>query len=1058
MFSFFVDRPVLAGVISVLITLIGAVAGLALPIAQFPEIAPPIISVEATYPGASAEQTYKAVTLPLEQEINGAQDLIYIQSTSNTDGSVAINATFKIGSDLNAAAADVLTRANRAEAKLPQSVRDQGLEIRKATRQQLGNIVLYGDADRFDELFLSNWAETQVIKPLKRVEGMGRIQNFSQKRYAMRIWLDPVKMEALRIGTDAVVTAISQQNAQITTGSIGKPPTTGNAPLQELQIVTKGRLSHPDEFGNIVLRANPDGSIVRVRDVGRVELGSEQYGVRSSYDGRPAAVLGLYQVPGANAIQVMKGVRATMKNLAKRFPDGLKYEVALDRTVFVKKALEEVAITLGEAIVLVVAVTYLFLQNWRATLIPSIAVPVALIGTFGPMVVLGFSLNTLSLLGLVLAVGLVVDDAIIVVENTERLLGEGLSPRDAAKEAIEEIAEPVIATTLVLAALFVPVAFIPGLTGQLYNQFALTIAISVLISAIVSLTLTPALCALLLRPHEEEVRKSWWRAPLRWFENGLQGASRGLVATIGVLANHLILVGVVFAVLAVGTVLLVKNRPAGFVPNEDQGYYFADVSLPKGASVDRAEAMVERVGKAVRMQPAVDHTIGVIGRSILADAVAPFYGFVIPVLKPWDDRKMTVNQSIAAVSKVYATDPKGEVNVVPPSPLPGLGSFGGLTLEVQDRSGTGGTKLARATAELVAKLKTLSSVGVAEATTSYGVPQIHFEIDRLKAEQLGVPLQNLFDTLGTYIGSTYVNLFNRFGFVYQVYVQSEARGRQTLSEIEALPVLNRTGQPVRVGSLVHASFASGPTAVLSYNTYPAVEVSIQAAANASSGQLIAAVEKAADETLGEDFSTEWTDIGYQEKKAGGYAPLIFGLGVLMIFLLLAGQYESLRLPFVILMVTPLAILGAVGALFLRGLALDTFGQVGLLLLVGLAAKNSILLVTFAEDMRKKGSSILDAAKEAARLRMRPILMTSFAFILGSLPLAIASGAGANARVSMGTVVIGGLLVASLLTLFFTPSFYIAAERFVGKGRNDEETARIEGGRGDETDQDAMAAE
>lgn len=1017
MFSFFVDRPVLAGVISVLITLIGAVGGLALPIAQFPEIAPPIISVEATYPGASAEQTYKAVTLPLEQEINGAQDLIYIQSTSNTDGSVSINATFKIGSDLNAAAADVLTRANRAEAKLPASVRSQGLEIRKATRQQLGNIVLYGESDRFDELFLSNWAETQVIKPLKRVEGMGRIQNFSQKRYAMRIWLDPVKMEALGLGTDAVVTAVEQQNAQITTGSIGKPPTSGPAPPFELQIITKGRLTHPDEFGKIVLRADPDGSVVRVRDVGRVELGSEQYGVRSSYDGRPAAVLGLYQVPGANAIQVMNGARATMAELAKRFPDGLKYEVALDRTVFVKKALEEVVVTLGEAILLVVAVTYLFLQNWRATLIPSIAVPVALIGTLGPMALFGFSLNTLSLLGLVLAVGLVVDDAIIVVENTERLLGEGLSPRDAARKAIEEIAEPVIATTLVLAALFVPVAFIPGLTGQLYNQFALTIAISVLISAIVSLTLTPALCALLLHPHAEgdHGRRRWWRAPLRWFEALLQGSASGLVRMIGALSRHLVLVGLVFVLLAGATVWLVKTRPSGFVPNEDQGYYYADVSLPKGASVDRTEAMVERVGRDVRKQAAVAHTIGVIGRSILADAVAPFYGFEIPVLKPWDERHATLEQSIARVSDAYARDPEGEINVVPPSPLPGLGSFGGLTLEVQDRSGTGGTKLAKAAQELVAKIKTLPSIGLAEATTSYGVPQVHLEIDRAKAEQLGVPLQNLFDTLGTYIGSTYVNLFNRFGFVYQVYVQSEARGRQTLSEIEALPVLNRTRQPVRVGSLVHASFQSGPTAVLSYNTYPAVEVSIQPAANASSGQVIADVERASGETLGEDFSTEWTDIGYQEKKAGGYAPLIFGFGVLMIFLLLAGQYESVRLPFVIMLVTPLAIFGAIGALALRGLALDIFGQVGLLLLVGLATKNSILLVTFAEDLRKGGSNVLDAAKEAARLRMRPILMTSFAFILGSLPLAIAAGAGANARVSMGTVVIGGLLVASLLS-------------------------------------------
>lgn len=1035
MFAFFVDRPVLAGVISVLITVIGVVAGLALPIAQFPEIAPPTVLVEATYPGASADQTYKAVTLPLEQEINGAQDLIYIQSTSNTDGSVSLNATFKIGSNLDAAAADVLTRANRAEARLPQAVRDQGLTIQKATRQQLGNVVLTGDGDRFDELFLSNWAETQVIKPLKRVEGMGRVLNFSQMRYAMRIWLDPVKMEALRIGTDAVVTAVNQQNAQITTGSLGKQPTTGKAPPFELQIVTKGRLSQPEEFANIVLRADPDGSVVRVRDVGRVELGSEQYGVNSTYDGKAAVTVALYQVPGANAIKVMDGVRATMKDLATRFPDGLRYEIALDQTVFVKKAIEEVVITLGEAILLVVAVTYLFLQNWRATLIPSIAVPVALIGTFGPMAALGFSFNTLSLLGLVLAVGLVVDDAIIVVENTERLLGEGLAPKDAARTAINEIAGPVIATTLVLVALFVPVAFVPGITGQLYNQFALTIAISVMISAIVSLTLTPALCGLLLRPHAaDHDKRRWWRAPLRWFETSLQRASVGLGTSLGFLARHLVALTLVFVALSVITVLVVRARPTGFVPNEDQGYFYVDIGMPKGSSVERTQHAVERIGAAVRERAEIDHTIDVIGRSVLSDAVAPFYGFLTPTLKPWDERKVTADESIAAISKRFANDPDATLTVVPPPPIPGLGAFGGLTLEVQDRTGEGGTRLAGAAEALADKLRTLPSIGVAEPTTSYGVPQIHLAIDRAKAEQLGVPVQNLFDALGTYVGSTFVNLFNRFGFVYQVYVQSEARGRQTLKQIEALPVMNRTGDAVRVGSLVRASFESGPTAVLSYNTYPAIEMSIQPAAGYSSGQVIADVEKLAAQALPSDFSTEWTDIAYQEKISGSYAPLIFAFGVLMIFLLLAGQYESLRLPFVVLIVTPMAILGAVGALALRGLALDVFGQIGLLLLVGLAAKNSILLVTFAEEQRRGGADALEAATQAARLRMRPILMTSFAFILGSLPLAIAGGAGANARVSMGTVVIGGLLVATLLTLFLTPSFYVAAERLLRRDR------------------------
>ncbi|MET7244660.1 efflux RND transporter permease subunit [Methylobacterium sp. EM32] len=1035
MFAYFVDRPVLAGVISVLITLIGAVAGFSLPIAQFPEIAPPIINIQATYPGATAQQAYEAIAIPLEQEINGAQDLIYINSTSNADGSVNLDATFEVGSDLNAAAADVLTRAQRAESRLPQAVRDQGLEIVKSSRQRLGNVVLYSDDNRYDELFLSNWAETQVIKPLRRVTGMGRIVNFSNKRYAMRVWLDPARMESLGLGPSQIVQAVEQQNAQITVGSLGKEPVR-DAPAFELQIVTKGRLTEAKEFADVVIRANPDGSVVRIRDVGRVELGSEQYGSRSTYDNLPAASLGLYQNPEANAVEVMKGVRATMKDLAKRFPPGLKYKIALDRTEFVDASIHEVVKTLIEAIVLVVVITYLFLQNWRATLIPAIAVPVALVGTFGPMALLGFSFNTLSLLGLVLAVGLVVDDAIIVVENTERLMEEGQEPREAAREAVNEVAGPVIATTLVLAALFVPVAFIPGLTGQLYNQFALTIAISVLISAVVSLTLTPALCALLLKPHDKTAHQSRWRAPLRWFNAVLDRATGFAVGSAGRLSRHLIATGLVFLVFAGLTAWMVTSRPSAFVPQEDQGYFFADIAMPKGASVSRTAAMVEEVGKAAMAEPSVAGTIGVAGRGILADVTAPFYGFQIPTLKPWDERTETVTDVVGRLRKQFKNHPDGVLRIVDPSPLPGLGSRGGLTLELQDRSGEGGLKLAKTAEGFIAQLKKLPEVGGATATTSYGVPQLRLDIDRAKAEQLGVSLQSLFDALGTYVGSSFVNLFNKFGFVYQVYVQSESQGRRTIEDLSRLTVPNNRGEPVQIGSLVTPHFVSGPTAVLSYNTYPAIEIAVDTAESASSGAAIAAIERLADTALPTDYAVEWTEVAYQEKIAGGWAPLIFGLGVVMIVLLLAGQYESLRLPFVVILVTPLALFGAVGALALRDLPLDIFGQIGLLLLVGLAAKNAILLVSFARDLRDKGEDAVTAAQDAVRLRMRPILMTSFAFILGSVPLAIATGASANARISMGTVVIGGLLVATLLTLFVTPVFYVAAERLVA-GRKKE---------------------
>lgn len=1040
MFARFVDRPVLAGVISVLIILVGAVAGLTLPIAQYPQIAPPVINVQATYPGASAQQAYEAIAIPLEQEINGAENLLYIQTTSSTDGSVSLDATFAVGSDLNAAAAEVLTRANRAEPRLPAAVRSQGLEIRKSARQQLGNIVLYAeDGAGFDELFLSNWAETQVIKPLKRVEGMGRVLNFSNKRYAIRVWLDPVKMEALAIGPDAVITAITNQNEQITTGTLGKPPMDKPTAF-ELQLVTTGRLTEPKQFADIVLRANPDGSVVRVGDVGRVELGSEQYGVSSTFNGRPAAVLGLYQSPDANAVEVMAGARREMEALAKRFPSGLKYEIALDRTEFVMKAIEEVVHTLIEAIVIVVVVTYLFLQNWRATLIPTLAVPVALIGTFGPMAALGFSFNTLSLLGMVLAVGLVVDDAIIVVENTERLMEEGKEPKEAAREAIEEVVGPVVATTLVLSALFVPVAFIPGITGQLYNQFALTIAISVLISAIVSLTLTPALCGLILKPKTGDEDRARWRAPLRWFNRVMKASADFIAASIGRLSHHLVLVGLAFLVLAGATVALTLARPTEFVPAEDQGYFYFDMTLPKGASVARTEKAVERVARDLRENEAVDHTIGISGRSILADSVAPFYGFVIPVLKPWGERKASVDALIGAIETRYGDDPVIVPRPVNPPPLPGLGSRGGLSFEIQDRSGEGGLKLAQAAEAFLAKLRERPEIGSATPTSDYGVPQIYLEIDRAKAEQLGVPLKNLFDALGTYIGSSFVNLFNRFGFVYQVYVQSEDSGRRTMEDVEALTVLNDRGEPVRVGSLVTPRFVTGPTAVLSFNTYPTIEVAASPAGNVSSGTLIGLIERMAETELPSEYAVEWIDVAYQQKIAGGFAPMIFALGVVMIFLVLAGQFESVRLPVAILLATPVAIFGAIGALALRDLPLDVFGQVGLLLLVGLGAKNAILLVTFAEEKRRAGEDVVRAAMDGARLRMRPILMTSFAFILGVVPLAIASGAGANARVSMGTVVIGGMLVATLITLFITPLFYIAIERWAARGRKAPEAA------------------
>jgi hydrophobe/amphiphile efflux-1 (HAE1) family protein len=760
-----------------------------------------------------------------------------------------------------------------------------------------------------------------------------------------------------------------------------------------------------------------------------VELGSQVYNSSSRFSGLPAASIQLYQVPGANAVAVMSGVHKTMKELAKRFPPGMTYTITLDRTKVVLASIREVIVTLGIAILLVVGVIFLFLQNWRATLIPSIAIPVALVGAFMPMAMFGFSINTLSMLGLVLAVGLVVDDAIVVVENVHRNIEKGVDATQASEIALSEVGEPVIATVLVLLALFIPVAFIPGLTGQFYNQFALTIAAAVALSGLVSLTLTPALCALLLKKSEERGKSRWWHKPIDWFNSGLAYLMKVNGRAVEWLAEHLwIAIGMFVAVTGVA-VLLLLVVPSGFIPVEDQGYFYVDVTMPKGASLDRTEQAVNRVSNWLDKQAGVANTLEVAGRNIVTGVGGSYLGGVFPALKPWGKRSSTAGDLINKVRNKFADDPDAVVTGNQPPPVPGLGALGGVTFEIEDRTGSGGRELRKVAQDFVAKVGKLKEVASADPTTSGGLPQMRIKINRDRASQMGVSLSDLFAALGAYTGSTFVNLFDRFGYEYRVYVESQANGRRTAKDLAGLTVLNTQGKSVRLGSLVQTEFRTGPTAVWHYNTYPTIEVNVTSAHNVSSGQVIAAVNKLAQTDLGRNYDLKWTDVAYQARKSGGYAPIIFALGVVMIFLVLAAQFESWLLPFVIVMAVPMGIFGSLLALWLRQIDINIFAQVGLLILAGLAAKNAILLVTFARRAREEGDDIVKSAADGARERLRPILMTSLAFILGDVPLAIATGAGANARVAIGTTVIGGMITATLLVLLINPVFYVIAERF-----------------------------
>lgn len=1035
MISLFVDRPVLSGVLALVLVLVGGICAFLMPVSRFPNVAPPVVQVTATFTGGSAQAVEESVTRPLEQAINGVDGLIYLSSTSANSGVSTISATFEVGYDVDIAAIDVLNRVNRAQASLPQAVRDVGVTITKASPQLTAVVALYAPDGAYDQLFLSNYAEINLISAMNRVEGVGSVRNFTAKTYAIRVWLDPERMAYHGLQPSDVEGAIRLRNAPRAAGTVGGSPAPGGQAF-ELTVTAPERADTAAEFEGILVGPSTEtGAAVRLGELGRVEFGSQSYGSESWYSGRPSAQIGVFQAPGANAIEVVGSLTDELDRLSARFPDGVEYELAFSTATFVEQSIRNVVVTLLVTVALVVATVYLFLQQFRATLLPCIVIPVALVGSFTVLYLLGFSINTLSLLGMILAVGLVVDDAIVVVENVTRTLQEGdLGPREAVLKAMGEVLGPIVATTLVLLGLFIPVAFVPGLTGSLYNQFALTIAVTVAISSLTAITLTPALARVVLRPREEPPAK-----PFRKFNETFDAASRRYRGGIERLERVWPLVLLGFGALLAAVVVLFLARPMGFVPQEDQGYLIADVQLPAGASLGRSAAVVRDLESRLLGETEIEETVAIAGSSLIGSAAASYSGFLIMRLAPWGDRDATAAEVVERVGADLGAYPHARVQIINPPSLPGIGAGGGLAFELQALDAQPIDELAATAQEVIGALNGAPELAAAFTGFNGDVPQLELVVDEDKAEALGVPSGVLYGALQSYLGSSFVNEFTRFGRIYRVYVQAEARARDDPEDIRRLAVRGTQGM-VPMAEIVDVRFATGPEAITHFDLFRSVGVIAQAAPGVSAGQATAAIERTLGEVLPSGYDYGWTGAVYQQNQAGDLAPLIFGLAVLFAFLTLAAQYESFVLPAAILLAAPFAMLGALGLLTILDMPVDVFAQIGLLMLVGLSAKNAILIVAFAEDARRDGASPAEAAAKAGALRLRPVLMTALSFVLGALPLAFASGAGANAQASVGITVIGGMTAATVLTLLVTPVLYMLAARLRG---GDEETAPSE---------------
>ncbi|HEY4374740.1 MAG TPA: multidrug efflux RND transporter permease subunit [Burkholderiales bacterium] len=1020
MFSrFFIDRPIFAAVLSIFIVLAGLAAARALPIAQYPEIAPPVVTVQATYPGASAEVLESTVAAPIENQITGVENMIYMSSTSASNGVLQIQVTFDIGTNADQAALNVDNRVKQILARLPQEVQRQGVTVVKGSSAFLQVVSFYSPDDRFDDIYTSNYVTLNVLDQLKRVPGTTNVQIFGAKDYAMRIWIQPDRMAQLKISTSDLTAAIAEQNAQFAAGKIGQTPNGGN---QELvyTVTTRGRMSDPHEFEEIIVRANPDGTVVRLKDVARVELGSKDYDFIGRTNNKASTLVGIFLLPGANALDVAKDVQKTLAELKQRFPAGLDYSIPYDTTRFVEVSIREVVKTLGEAMVLVILVVFLFLQNWRATLIPIIAVPVSLIGTFSGLLMLGYSINTLTLFGMVLAIGIVVDDAIVVLENVERIMHEeNKSAREAAIKAMTEVTGPVIAIVLTLCAVFVPIAFLGGLTGELFRQFAVTISIAVVISGLVALTLTPSLCVIILKGGTRQPGR-FFRAFNNWFGRVTNHYADSVVWMIRRAFIGVFLVAGMWAI----TGFLWKTTPGSLVPDEDQGYYIAAVILPDGSSLQRTDAIVRQVTDIIKSNPANQDVIAFTGFDFLGGGYRNNAATMFVTQKHWDERpgvdtKKLVGEFFAKTGGIK----EALILAFAPPPIFGLGNAGGFEFYIQNKGDGGAKEMEQAKQKFLAAASKDRELGMINTLWRSATPQLYVDVDREKAKALGVPVNTIFDALSASMGSFYVNDFNKFGRTWQVLMSAEPKFRKSPQDLGQAWVRSTTGQMIPLASLATIKYSSGPETMDRFNDLPAVKLIGSGAPGVSSGQAIAAVERVAKASLPPDFTYDWGGASFQEKRATGTAGLALGMAVVMVFLILAAQYEKWSLPFSVMLALPFGVFGALLAVHLRGMTNDVYFQIGLVTLLGLAAKNAILIVEYAVLKHHEGLSTSAAAAEAARLRFRPILMTSMAFILGVVPLAFSSGAGAGARTSVGTGVMGGMLAATFLAIFFIPMFF-----------------------------------
>ena len=1022
MFSrFFIDRPIFATVIAILMVIAGVVALEFLPIAQFPDITPPTVQVQAMYPGASAETIAETVATPIEEQVNGVDGMIYMNSTSSSTGQYNLTVTFEVGTDADMAAVLVQNRVNIAEGNLPSEVIKQGITTKKQSTNIVMIISLEADSSIYDGLYLSNYATLNFSDPLSRLNGVGNVTVFGAGDYGMRVWLNPEVMRMRNVTPDDVYNAISAQNIEVSAGGVGQPPQSSSTKFQ-YTLTTKGRLSSVSEFENIIIKALPEGGYLRLKDIAEIELGSKNYGTVSKQSGKSAAALAIYQLPGSNALDVANEVRERVKTLSKNLPEGVECNIVLDTTNFVKASLEEVVVTLIETTLLVMLVVLIFLQNFRAVIIPSLTIPVSLICTLAVMKLFGFSINTLTLFGIVLAIAIVVDDAIIVVENSSRLLATGkYSRKDAVTEAMREITGPVIGVVLVLLAVFVPTAFIPGITGELYKQFALTIAVATFFSGFNSLTLTPALCALFLKERHETKFVFY-----KWFNKGYEKCVNGYVFVISRMLRHPIKSMIAFVIITIAAFWGFVKTPSSFIPEEDQGYFLVSVSLPPNASLDRTEMVTDKLGSILNEYDVVQSYMCINGFSVINSAPSSNNATIFVILKPWKERKGE-NEGIASIisnlNKDASTIEEASIFALNPPAINGMGAVGGLQMQIEDIDNLGSGELQKAINDMVAQSKMVKSIGSINTIYQGTTPQYALNINRDKVEMQGINLGDVFNSLSLYMGSAYVNDFTTFGRIYQVLLSANAVSREHIEDVLKLSVRNSKGEMVPFSSFTTIEERLGEDLIERYNMYTSASITGSTAKGFSSSETMMSMEALFNRLLGNSFGYEWTGEAYQENKAESSVAVIFILAIVVVILVLAAQYESWTSPIAVIMVVPFAILGAVLGTIAMGLPISIFSQIGIILLIALSAKNAILIVEFAADNRLKGEDIITASIEAGRMRLRPILMTSFAFIIGILPMLFATGAGAASRISLGSAVVFGMLLSTILGTLFIPNFY-----------------------------------